>query len=95
MDPVVCEAEGYPKPSVNWKLGGNIVLNSLTTNEYSVGGSSYSTGRNLTLGMVAVDQNGEIYTCEASNSAGSDTSTFNCKMSCETATLFLDIFVCS
>ena len=95
VDSVVCIAEGYPKPSINWKIGANIVITSKTTNEYSVGGSSHGTGRNLTLGMVAVDQNGEIYTCEASNSAGSDTSTFNltvtCKMSCETETLFLDI----
>ncbi|XP_065834646.1 hemicentin-1-like [Oscarella lobularis] len=76
VDPIVCEAEGYPKPSVNWKLGGRIVLDSLTTDEYGVGGFSYSTGRNLTLGAVALSQNGNVYTCEASNSAGSDTSMF-------------------
>ena len=76
VDPVVCETEGYPKPSVNWKLKGSTVSSSLTTNEYSVGGLSYRSGRNLTLGAVSFSQNGNVYTCEASNSAGSSTSTF-------------------
>ncbi|XP_065834650.1 cell adhesion molecule DSCAML1-like isoform X3 [Oscarella lobularis] len=76
VDPVVCEAEGYPKPSVNWKLKGSTVSSSLTTNEYSVGGSSYRSGRNLTLGAVVSSQNGNMYTCEAVNSAGSNTSSF-------------------
>ena len=72
----MCEAEGYPKPSVNWKLKGSTVSSSLTTNEYSVGGSSYRSGRNLTLGAVVSSQNGNMYTCEAVNSAGSNTSSF-------------------
>ena len=91
----MCEAEGYPKPSVNWKLGGRIVLDSLTTDEYGVGGFSYSTGRNLTLGAVALSQNGNVYTCEASNSAGSDTSMFTLTVTGKMmlTTLFY-IFIC-
>ena len=68
----MCEAEGYPKPSVNWKLKGSAVSSPLTSNEYSVGGLSYRSGRNLTLGAVSLSENGNVYTCEA----GSSTSTF-------------------
>eukprot|EP00118_Oscarella_pearsei_P023283 m.275784 g.275784 ORF g.275784 m.275784 type:complete len:1931 (+) comp40604_c0_seq9:2253-8045(+) len=71
---VVCIAEGYPKPTVVWKQSGS--GNPSQSNEYDVSRSTFTTGRNLTLGNVSFSQNGAVYSCETNNSAGSDTSVF-------------------
>ena len=90
VDPVVCEAEGYPKPSLNWTLKGSTVSSSLTSNEYSVGGLSYRSGRNLTLGAVSLSQNGSVYTCEAGSSTSMFTLTVTGKIML--TSLFLHVY---
>ena len=79
---VSCLAQGYPKPSVIWMLGDDVVPIADTITDYSLDGSPYATTKTLVLGEVTNSQHGNVYTCKASNSAGSDKSTFTLAVSC-------------
>lgn len=67
-----CEAEGMPAPSITWLKEGRPIVSSARVS-YGDG------GRALLLGAVRDDDAG-LYTCRASNSAGSSERSYSLRV---------------
>ena len=80
---ITCTATGYPVPDIVWLNNDGSVVDENRIKTDGAMATGVGNLYNVSVSMTVGRSDGGIYTCHASNSVGSDTSTVHITVQCK------------